>query len=69
MTEQEIEQLYEKARQRILHAREHGTDFTIPGDPWANNFLAKLVNTKEKTQWCMTQRVAKNKANTHPTSS
>ena len=69
MTEQEIEQLYEKARQRILDAREQSTGFSIPYDPWADHFLTKLINSKEKIRWCMVQRVAKNEADTPPTSS
>lgn len=68
MTEQELEEIYEKARQRILHAREHGTDFTIPGDPWADHWLTKLINSKGKTKWCMVQRVVKTEAGTPPTS-
>ena len=48
MTKEELLSIHQKVRERIEHSQKYGTDFTIPGDPWANDSLAKVVNTKEK---------------------
>lgn len=50
MTKEEILSIRQKVRERIEHSKKYGTDFTIPGDPWANDSLAKVINTKEKAE-------------------
>ena len=65
MTKEEILSIRQKVKDRIEHSKQYGTDFTIPGDPWANDSLAKVVNTKEKAELFMKMlEWAKEKANT-----
>lgn len=64
MTEEERQSILQKARERILHSQQYGTDFEIPGDPWANDSLAKVIKTKEQADFLMMQlEWQKNKIN------
>ena len=64
MTEEERQSILQKARERALHAKLYGTDFEIPGDPWENDSLAKVIKTKEQAEFLMMQMEwNKNKAN------
>lgn len=64
MTEAERQSILQRAREHALDARMNGTDFEIPGDPWENDSLAKVINTKEKAEAFMLQlEQAINKSN------
>ena len=65
MTEEEKQSILQKARERALHAKQYGTDFKIPGDPWANDSLAKAIKTREQADFFMMLLEKElNKANT-----
>ena len=64
MTEEERQSILQSAKERAEHAKIHGTNFEIPGDPWANDSLAKVIKTKEQAEFLMMQlEWQRNKAN------
>ena len=64
MTEEERQSILQSARERAEHAKTYGTNFEIPGDPWANDSLAKVIKTKEQAEFLMMQlEWQRNKAN------
>ncbi|HVW58714.1 MAG TPA: hypothetical protein VHC48_01720 [Puia sp.] len=50
MTQEELQSIHQKAKERIEHAKQYGIDLKFPGDPWENDSLAKVVNTPEKAE-------------------
>jgi hypothetical protein len=54
MTEEQKQRIFKKAKEHALEAKKNGTDFVFPGDPWANDSLAKVIKTKEQADRFMT---------------
>lgn len=55
MTDQQLQRIHQKAKDHAENARKYGTDFDIPGDPWANDSLAKVIKTKDQADRFMQQ--------------
>jgi hypothetical protein len=55
MTQEQFERIHRKAKEHAEEAHRTGTDFLFAGDPWENDSLAKVINTKEKAEVFMRQ--------------
>ncbi len=48
MTKEEYQRVMQKVRERIDDAQKNGSDFVIPGDPWENHLLTKILKGQVK---------------------